>query len=41
MSKKINIAIIGLGSGDTAYSAAARYETEQVSAVEVIADPAV
>jgi spermidine synthase len=31
------VAIIGLGSGDTAYCAAARYETEHVSVVEIIA----
>lgn len=31
-----SIAIIGLGSGDTAFSAAARYETEQVTCAEII-----
>ncbi len=31
-----SIAIIGLGSGDTAYSAAARYETEKVFCIEII-----
>ncbi|MES2598939.1 MAG: spermidine synthase [Verrucomicrobiota bacterium] len=31
------IAIIGLGSGDTAYSAASRYQTEEVVCVEIIA----
>jgi spermidine synthase len=31
-----DIAIIGLGSGDTAYSAAARYETEKVLCIEII-----
>jgi SAM-dependent methyltransferase len=31
-----HIAIIGLGSGDTAYSAAARYETEKVFCIEIV-----
>jgi len=31
-----HIAIIGLGSGDTAYSAAARYETETITCIEII-----
>ncbi len=31
-----HIAIIGLGSGDTAYSAAARYETEKVFCIEIM-----
>jgi spermidine synthase len=35
-----HIAIIGLGSGDTAYSAAGRYETAEVCVVEIIGSQA-
>lgn len=34
--KPENIAVIGLGSGDTAYSAGTRYETREIVCVEII-----
>ncbi len=34
--RPVHIAIIGLGSGDTAYSASARYETEKVFCIEIV-----